>query len=203
MFVYLVRCNEYSKIGIATNLVSRVIGLQCGNPYNLYLHDAYSFDNGAHYTESSLHAIFEEKSKRGEWFQLDAEDFDKFKDFCMSKGGTPARDDYYKSLKISYEDRVIISDSTTDRANVLKLLNLCHKYNKIRKIKDVGVIYSAAYLKVNQDWHKSIVDVLVKHELVKIGKDGSIRICNRKKVDTLIGRIASGEIIIHRRGYHA
>lgn len=199
MFVYLIRCNEFSKIGIAIDLIKRVDALQVGNPYNLYLHDAYSFSGHVYYVESTLHALFEEKSKRGEWFQLDGSDLDKFKDFCLNNGGTPARDEYYKSVKMSYADRVVIEDKTTDRADVIKLLRMCLKYNAIRKIKDKGIIYSSQYLKVNSDWHASIIDVLVKHDLVTIKKDGTIRITRGRKIATILDEISDEKIVIRRR----
>lgn len=199
MYIYLIRCCEYSKIGVATDLKKRMDALQVGNPFELYLHDAYSFEHGIWNIEYTLHKMFEGHAKRGEWFMLDGEDFDRFKDFCLSHDGAPARDEYYKSLKMKeYEKRIIKGDST-DRADIIRLLRLCVKYNDVRHLKDNGVIYSGQHLRVNTDWYANIVRILQHYKLVHESKDGLIRTNRSMKVSTLLSMILDGRVKFKRR----
>lgn len=70
LYLYLLRCNEFYKIGIASNMNSRLNSLQCGNPYNIEIITAKRIKD-AREIEQALHEkLFEFKHKR-EWFLLD------------------------------------------------------------------------------------------------------------------------------------
>ena len=68
-YLYLIRCKEFLKIGIANDVGSRIASLQTGNPYKLELLDAYQFDNPMP-VEQSLHQRFAQLRTNGEWFTL-------------------------------------------------------------------------------------------------------------------------------------
>ena len=77
-FVYLIKCNEWYKIGKAKNVNSRLSGLQTGSPYLLeLLHAIHCKD----YTraESYLHNVFADRRGLGEWFELTESDIEKIK----------------------------------------------------------------------------------------------------------------------------
>jgi len=69
-FTYIIKCQDYYKIGRARNVNRRLDTLQIGNPILLELIRVIP---GGHY-ESRLHLIFRHKRIRGEWFKLTAED---------------------------------------------------------------------------------------------------------------------------------
>ena len=73
--LYVVKCNEFYKIGITDNINSRMTSLRIGNPYKLELHLCSYFDN-AEEVEKQLHKKFEEKHVNGQWFKLLAEDLE-------------------------------------------------------------------------------------------------------------------------------
>lgn len=59
------------KIGVATDVKQRLIGLQIGSPDRLCLIGTVEGDAK---TEGQFHALFREKNVFGEWFQLDGEE---------------------------------------------------------------------------------------------------------------------------------
>lgn len=76
-YIYVIRCHKYYKIGIASNIESRINSLQCGNPYRLEIVYAIKAPN-ARYTEEKLHEYFKENRYFREWFELpDDVDWDK------------------------------------------------------------------------------------------------------------------------------
>lgn len=75
--VYLLRCNEFYKIGRSGNILSRIEGLQIGNPYPI---DLLFFCRTLKdlEVERKLHTHFVTKKVRGEWFQLSERDLEYF-----------------------------------------------------------------------------------------------------------------------------
>lgn len=73
IFVYLLKCNEFYKIGIATGLESRVSSIQTGNPYEVELIWAAKLMDAIE-TEKALHQRFAGERTFREWFKLDEED---------------------------------------------------------------------------------------------------------------------------------
>lgn len=72
-YIYIVRCKKYHKIGIATDMHSRVKGLQTGNPFKIQLVRS-KYVGSYKEKEKLMHDIFSSKSVRGEWFRLGKSD---------------------------------------------------------------------------------------------------------------------------------
>lgn len=69
--VYVIRCNEFYKIGRASNPLQRLGDLQIGCPYELRLVQVfYTSLAGAAALEAELHERYAEYRVRGEWFAL-------------------------------------------------------------------------------------------------------------------------------------
>jgi len=68
-FVYVVKCHEFVKIGIAADVTARVINLQTGNPYDVELIAKASSEN-PELAEESLHEQLDRFRIRGEWFKI-------------------------------------------------------------------------------------------------------------------------------------
>ena len=75
-FIYVVKCNEYYKIGISCTLGWRLNYLQCGNPYPLKLIDAVKLKD-AKLVEKIIHEYFKDKRGLGEWFKLNDQELKK------------------------------------------------------------------------------------------------------------------------------
>jgi len=72
-FVYVIKCNDFYKIGRTNNVQKRLSGMQTGNPYELEL--ILSIKTNSPFTlETSLHTKFKDKLIRGEWFKLSDKD---------------------------------------------------------------------------------------------------------------------------------
>ncbi len=82
--VYIIRCDKYFKIGVTNqSIISRLTALQTGNPYPLELVFSVSVKN-IEDVEKRLHEKFKHKNIRGEWFELDQEDFRDIELFVMN-----------------------------------------------------------------------------------------------------------------------
>jgi hypothetical protein len=82
-YLYLIRSSgeEVYKIGIASDVRSRIASLQTGNPYKLELADCYSFPS-AEAVERVLHMKIEGVRMIGEWFRLDSSQLHNFGVIC-------------------------------------------------------------------------------------------------------------------------
>jgi hypothetical protein len=70
-YIYIIRCNEYYKIGVAHNVGHRLYELQTGNPYPLEIVGSYPAPRNMCISfEGTLHSVFEQCGfrVRGEWF---------------------------------------------------------------------------------------------------------------------------------------
>lgn len=79
------------KIGKSSSkkgCMSRLSGLQCGNPFPLYI--AALMAPWTHHGEKSVHRLFQEFRGSGEWFTLD----DSIWAFMERHAQRPARNDY-------------------------------------------------------------------------------------------------------------
>lgn len=85
-YLYLIRCGEQVKIGVAANVFDRLSQLQTGNPVALELLNAFEFNN-ADSVERALHQCFYEKRGLGEWFLLSNADVAKAVIICEYLGG--------------------------------------------------------------------------------------------------------------------
>lgn len=86
-YLYVIKCNEYHKIGIANDIDSRLAQLSTGNPYPLKVVVYYGFDN-AEIVERSIHQKYKNKRNRGEWFSLDYDDLNDIHRICLMLGGS-------------------------------------------------------------------------------------------------------------------
>jgi Meiotically Up-regulated Gene 113 (MUG113) protein len=66
--VYIVKCNEFYKIGVADDMKSRLINLQTGNPYPIELIKTYDVP----WVEKEVHEILKMANLhvRNEWFAM-------------------------------------------------------------------------------------------------------------------------------------
>lgn len=71
--IYLLECQGFYKIGIASNVVQRVKDLQCGNPFSIKV-VAFSPVKKAAKIEAELHRTYSKKRTSGEWFALSKKD---------------------------------------------------------------------------------------------------------------------------------
>jgi hypothetical protein len=85
-YLYLIKCNEFYKIGIGADVGDRIAQLQTGNPYELVCEVAYNFGNPL-IVERVLHERFTDRQVRGEWYQLNGVDLDLFNQICALLGG--------------------------------------------------------------------------------------------------------------------
>jgi hypothetical protein len=85
--LYLIKCNEFYKIGIANDLQSRLAQLQTGNPYALVVEACFEFPN-AGIVEKALHQKFAGVRTLGEWFSLGNGQVDEFLTLCRVLGGS-------------------------------------------------------------------------------------------------------------------
>ena len=83
LMVYILRCNNYYKIGHTKVGISRRIDyLQMGNPYPIELVLAVLTDK-AKVLEIALHEHFKFRHVRGEWFELNLKDFEVLEKFVL------------------------------------------------------------------------------------------------------------------------
>jgi len=93
-YLYLIKCQQFYKIGIANDVQSRLAQLSTGNPFELEVLAVYGYDN-AEIVERALHQAFANNRKRGEWFELDIPELNNFRKICQLLGGVWA---YEKEL---------------------------------------------------------------------------------------------------------
>lgn len=70
-YIYIAKCNEYHKIGMAVFPERRIAELQVGNPCKIELIAKYEIpSNRIRYFEGRFHRAFKARNVRGEWFLL-------------------------------------------------------------------------------------------------------------------------------------
>jgi len=73
-YVYVLRCGDYVKVGIASNVTARVSSLQTGNPHPVELLMHWPSETPER-DERILHRSLENYHHRGEWFHASAQVF--------------------------------------------------------------------------------------------------------------------------------
>lgn len=68
-FVYIIKCHDLVKVGIAASVESRLSSLQTGNPYDLEVINSFASREPA-LDERRLHSRFAKYHVRGEWFRI-------------------------------------------------------------------------------------------------------------------------------------
>jgi len=112
-YLYLIRSEDYYKIGIASDVESRLAQLQTGNPIQLELVDCYSFNDAAP-VEKVLHNKFSACRAVGEWFRLDGEQIGTFRSICQLLDGAPLID-----LPQVNEEEIELAEETQDTQEIL------------------------------------------------------------------------------------
>ena len=134
MNVYIIKCKEFHKVGLAKEPLTRLEGLQTGNPETLELIHSRRFGTrkAARMVERFLHKKFKRDQKLGEWFStpqhvlIDALDkcvsgeikINKSK--CSSHIATNA-----KKAEIRVREYAAIKASTDEKVDVNKNSILC------------------------------------------------------------------------------
>lgn len=77
-FVYLIKCNEWYKIGKAGDVASRLTALQTASPYQLELVHFIPAKNNSS-AEKYLHTLYKRQRGLGEWFKLSKMDVKEIK----------------------------------------------------------------------------------------------------------------------------
>ena len=83
--LYIIRCQDYFKIGVANDVETRLAQLSTGNPYPLEVEVIYQFEN-AEVVERAIHQKYKTKRVRGEWFNLDYDDQKDIHKICLMLG---------------------------------------------------------------------------------------------------------------------
>jgi hypothetical protein len=74
--LYVATCEDYIKIGIASDPGQRLRDMQVGNPFEMAMHSVWRPTNWPAITlEGNLHYALREYSVRGEWFRNEALEF--------------------------------------------------------------------------------------------------------------------------------
>lgn len=74
--LYVIRCEDYCKIGTTKNLTERVRTMKAGNPFPL---EIIYYGVGEGHLEEYWHNHFRDKQHSGEWYLLDTIDVLKIK----------------------------------------------------------------------------------------------------------------------------
>jgi hypothetical protein len=85
-YIYLIRCQNFYKIGVANDVQSRLAQLSTGNPFPLELMAAFGFEN-ANAVETVFHQKFACRWQRGEWFSLNPPELEIFTQICQMLDG--------------------------------------------------------------------------------------------------------------------
>lgn len=86
-YLYIIKCQEFHKIGVANDVESRLAQLSTGNPYPLEVQTIYEFEN-AEPVERAIHQRYKSARQRGEWFTLGYDDLKNIHNICLSLGGS-------------------------------------------------------------------------------------------------------------------
>lgn len=84
-YLYLLKCNEYYKIGVSDNIQCRIDALQTGNPYKISLKYKW-LPKDAYRAEKIIHEVLKHKNHRSEWFILDDIDIKKMNEILYYLG---------------------------------------------------------------------------------------------------------------------
>jgi len=100
MYLYIIKCQEFHKIGVANDVESRLAQLSTGNPYPLEVQTIYEFEN-AEPVERAIHQRYKSVRQRGEWFTLGYDDLKNIHHICLGLGGCA-----YEYSKQATEDEI-------------------------------------------------------------------------------------------------
>lgn len=101
-YVYLLKCQDFYKIGIATDVHKRISGMQTGSPYTILLVASVEVDNPLA-LEKELHAMYSHRHHRREWFALTEEDVNAIRSLFGAERVIAAQDN--KAEELSADNR--------------------------------------------------------------------------------------------------
>ena len=110
-YLYLIKSpyssyQSYFKVGVSSDVESRLAQLQTGNPLELTIEEVYGFEN-AEIAERAIHQAWKEHRVRGEWFDLKVADdavVEIFQQTCDYLGGKRYVPDSYETTDVDVED---------------------------------------------------------------------------------------------------
>lgn len=111
-FLYLIKSNEFYKIGIANNVSSRLAQLQTGSPITLEVVLCFEFGNATP-VEQSLHQRFSDQRGNGEWFRLASSDVYDLSSICVMLGGKKSE------VSPSTPESIEEADKTEEESQIL------------------------------------------------------------------------------------
>jgi len=82
--VYVMRCEQFIKIGWTTNVSLRLKHLSTSNPFPITLLGQAEADRGC---EMELHEMFREFRSTGEWFELPEGELEALKQWIVQRDG--------------------------------------------------------------------------------------------------------------------
>jgi hypothetical protein len=85
-YLYLIKCQQFYKIGVANDVQGRLAQLSTGSPFELRVVRVFGYIN-AEIVERVIHQRFTSKRTRGEWFELDEEDLRVFESINSALNG--------------------------------------------------------------------------------------------------------------------
>jgi hypothetical protein len=96
-YVYVMKCNEFYKIGFSNNIEKRIKTLMVGNPYELEIIFVFEH-NDAKEIEFFLHSRYKKENIRGEWFALSLEQIQEIENICLSFSSGKKKEERQKIL---------------------------------------------------------------------------------------------------------
>ena len=165
MNVYIIKCKEFHKVGLAKEPLARLAYLQTGNPETLELVHSRRFGTrkAARMVERFLHKKFKKDQKLGEWFStqpkvlIDALDkcvsgeININKSKCSSHIATNA-----KKAEIRLREYAAIKASTDEKVDINRNSILCLMTSGIGVTPDMRRLLSIKF-PLQHGWMKSVM----------------------------------------------
>ena len=138
-YIYLMQSGEYYKIGITVNVKNRLAVMQTANPI-LVCVASYEVGRDAWEIEGILHARFNAKRARGEWFTLDRADIAEYHEICAKY--TPKEPEYNATITSKKAPRVRLCSEcgkvyVYNNAKRLTCSNKCRK-RKHKRLREIA-----------------------------------------------------------------
>ena len=145
-YLYLIKCQQFYKIGIANNVETRLAQLSTGNPYPLEVEIIYAFEN-AEVVERAIHQRYKETRQRGEWFSLDYDALKNIHSICLMLGGrafeytgASATDEVIERTEKMIEESEWLELVKVKKWTYVRLMRWDAVNNKKEYIKHIGTL---------------------------------------------------------------
>lgn len=119
-YLYIIKCEQFYKIGVANDVESRLAQLSTGNPFPLKVEIVYEFENAEH-VEKALHMRYKSLKQRGEWFKLDYEELKNIHSICLALGASAYEYSGNTATDEVIEEAEIIETSLDDVRTELRM----------------------------------------------------------------------------------